>query len=236
MANGFLSFEDYLGANEGTEEDLLRQAVEAAEAKDRDSIQSLRQVEREGAAAGQTDITQVASYGDYLAAKRGSQDAWAKLMQSADPRQRAVLTTLGARMGIGDKAAASGDRMNAREATASGDLKSLADSRSQWAALNQKRQDADASRRADDATRARDFYEGVYAKGPAGDQGFLTGQRGASDRSQWAQMVARGLGSKAFELPGADPSRQRDLQGVREENVFSAAWGDRNRNLADEEE
>ena len=146
MANGFIGFNDYLNLNQGTEEELLQRAMADAEAKDKAARVSLRGVEKQGMQEGQADISQVTSYGDYLQLKRGAADAWAKLLQSADPKQRAVLQAVGARLGVGDKATAASAQLDDRETTAAGDLKGYADSKAQWARLAEKKAAAESAR------------------------------------------------------------------------------------------
>ena len=218
MANGFIGFNDYLNLNQGTEEELLQRAMADAEAKDKAARVSLRGVEKQGMQEGQADISQVTSYGDYLQLKRGAADAWAKLLQSADPKQRAVLQAVGARLGVGDKASAAGAMANQREAGANADLQSMQSSRAHWADVARKKAEADAARAKDDADRARQFYESAYNKGPPNQQGFLGGPAGNQDRQAWAQMMERGLGTGAFELPGS-------YGQTRRENIDTWAWG-----------
>lgn len=218
MANGFIGFNDYLNLNQGTEEELLQRAMADAEAKDKAARVSLRGVEKQGMQEGQADISQVTSYGDYLQLKRGAADAWAKLLQSADPKQRAVLQAVGARLGVGDKANAASAQLDDRETTAAGDLKGYADSKAQWARLAEKKAAAESARTKDDADRARQFYESAYNKGAPNQQGFLGGPAGNQDRQAWAQMMERGLGTGAFELPGS-------YGQTRRENIDTWAWG-----------
>lgn len=218
MANGFLSFDDYLNVNGGTEEEMLRKAMADAEAKDAAARTSLQGVEREGLRNGGGDITQVASYGDYLQLKRGAADAWAKLLQSSDPRQRAVLQTLGAKLGVGAAASSAAATRDAREEDVTGDLSGFADSRAQWARINAKKQAEADARTKGDTERARQFYASAYTKGPANEGGFMGGAGGNQDRQRWAQMVETGLGTGAFQLP-------EDYAETRRENLDRYAWG-----------
>lgn len=218
MANGFISFNDYLDLNQGTEEELLQRAMADAETKDRLARDKLRGVEREGMQQGASDITQVTSYGDYLELKKGAADAWSKLLQSADPRQKAVLETLGARLGVGAKSDAANAARGALEEGATSDLKSLSDSRAKWTQLAQQKAAADAARAKADAETKRNFFTTAYNNGPANQGGFLGGPGGNEDRQRWAQMMESGLGAGAFELP-------TDYAQTRREDLDRWAWG-----------
>ena len=67
-------------------------------------------------------------------------------------------------------------------------------------------------------TAFRQFYESAYNKGAPNQQGFLGGPAGNQDRQAWAQMMERGLGTGAFELPGS-------YGQTRRENIDTWAWG-----------
>lgn len=172
MANGFIGFNDYLNLNQGTEEELLQRAMADAEAKDKAARVSLRGVEKQGMQEGQADISQVTSYGDYLQLKRGAADAWAKLLQSADPKQRAVLQAVGARLGVGDKANAAGAMANQREAGVNADLQSMQSSRAHWADVARKKAEADAARASSDKSNREDFQRTLRSR-MAADWGGL---------------------------------------------------------------
>ena len=210
-----MSFDDYLEANADSEEEMLRQAVAAAEAKDAEARGQLRNVEKQGAAGELTDITQAASYGDYLDAKRGSKEAWAKLMQSSDPRQRAVLQTLGARMGIGAKADAAEAAWGGREDAVTGNLKSLSDSRAQWAALAEKKRLAEEERAKVDKDN-RDAYvtsliQGTMGRAAAGGaQLDFVGSKNRYASSPWASETG-GLEVARARAAGASDEQLRDI-------------------------
>jgi hypothetical protein len=234
----FLSFDQYFEANKDSESQALEEALARAEAADAEAQGQLRKAGAQASGgfnprrdeagvlqAGEGDITRVASYTDYLTAKRNAQAAWQAVGQG-NAAQRALL---GQREMTG-RAGEAATARNARETRAAAQAQQA---NAGLRALSAQEQAAAQAKRAAEERRsnqfrdaAKGFYGQVESKWAQQNAFIPFGPANAgSDAQRSAQMLAYGAAQGDYE-PETDFQRQ---------GIYSQAWGTpRNTKTVDE--
>jgi hypothetical protein len=121
-ASGFVDFADYANANAPEEEARLQEAMAAAEAADFEARNKLKTAGARNYGYDPNrdtdgDITESASYSDYLVAKQQAAKAWsaAQLAIGSDPRLAGLRESMRTKAGVAGKADASADRLGQKE-------------------------------------------------------------------------------------------------------------------------
>lgn len=163
MAREFRDFAQMLEIQGGEEERLMREAMERAQAKTGDARQALLRSEDELIRGGMRgddgpdQLSGVASYSDYLKAKRDAAAAW-----QAAAASNSVGRAVAGRVGLMDEAGRAGDALNAEEtrrgAAGAGSVRSLRGSRADDRARREAEAAALTARQGEADTFNREFY------------------------------------------------------------------------------
>lgn len=235
-SSGFVDFNQYAALNQDEEQRLMEEAMARAEAADQSAQQQLVRTSQEAVNTGAQNIDRVASYSDYLKAKRSAADAWAAVgAEGADPRSAALHGAMRARNGINDRAAASAAELSGREGRLGervgeawvGAQKGKAD-RAAYAEAQAK---AKEDRQKADAENKRNYFNSLFGRF-ADIKNLSGGPRGvaASDRIGWARQLSSGMDAGDWSLDsyaestggGFNPANKRGTWGSA---IEQQAWG-----------
>lgn len=234
--SGYVDFNQYFDANQSEEERLMQEAMDRARSADTKAKSALARSKTEaqgrygadGQISGeQADLTQTASYGDYLAAKKSAEEAYAGVGgASASPFSEAVRGAIRSRSQLDEQAQAGMEALGSRDVNAKA-----------WAldnSVSQIKQRGDAKAAAEAKTAAADaqaksqreskdaFYGKVYDKWM---HGYEQGDQW-SDTRRDAQMLSAGY-DDGWTLPErTDLQRSMTPADRRMNKIERDAWTD----------
>lgn len=200
------------------EQRLLEEAMARAEQADAAAQSSLRSAATDASNQNVNDITQSASYSDYLAAKRNAANAWAAVT-GPDANPRSVRGGVANRLGASQRAGAAGDELSRREGVFQGRVgEDYAEKQRNRTALEARRSQeaaaADERQRAGDAAQEQ-YRQSIYSKWANWDRarrgGFSPGGE-IQDFQRYAQQLGQEV-DKGWKLPRQTEAERNSTLG-----------------------
>ena len=250
--SGFVDFNQYYDQNQDEETRLMQEAMDRARGYDAKAQSALGRSQQEakghfnahGVNAGeytdsQADITKTASYGDYLAAKKDAENAYAGISApSNNPFAEAVHGAILAQSPqYAQQAQAGMAGLNARDTAAAGGVRDFSTGANAHLQASSAERDRKAQeikdRAAADAKLKSDYLAGLWHKystssADSWGQGGVGsgGGRGVTDqdRGLWAQQLSSGQDSGDFNL-GSMPGQTQGSRNVWGGRIENDAWG-----------